>query len=175
MCDGTYTPNALADVAGHSTTTTNNEIDDTAGGGETKSQYLANTSKQATSLPVVGIQYPPECFSSLFLENPKLLRLILAHCNKQKCEISPSLRRTLLDLTLEEWNEARRSDDKEKERVRCNQALAVSRILFDTEYYLNIPFFMLPMNNNPWYDKSFFLLLSYYQALMQKKSAITKR
>ena len=116
LCDGTFSPNALADAAGGNSVQTA-ALDD------------RKISKDSQSPPVVAEKFPVELFSLAFLENPKLLRLILTHCNKQKCQISPSLRRTLLELTLEEWNSARRHGDVEKERVRCNQALTVSLFL----------------------------------------------
>lgn len=121
LCDGTFSPNALADAAGGSP----------ARGAEAALQEAQSASGTATAAtttqttPTPAEKYPVEWFSYAFLENPKLLRLILTHCNKQKCEMSPSLRRTLLELTLEEWNSARRHGDIEKERVRRNQALTV--------------------------------------------------
>ena len=45
------------------------------------------------------------------MENPKLFRLILSHCGRNDCVLTPMLRRTLLELTLDEWNSARRTGD----------------------------------------------------------------
>lgn len=69
--------------------------------------------------------YPVHLFASAFMENPKMLRLILAHCNRNKCPLTPSLRRTLLELTLAEWNQAKRSGDTESEKLRRKEAIAV--------------------------------------------------
>jgi len=102
---------------------------DSEGNGKNKDQDEKKAGENVDKDPlpsIVSEKYPVQMFSYAFLENPKLLRLILTHCNKQKCEMTPSLRRTLLELTLEEWNNARRHGDVEKERVRRNQALAVS-------------------------------------------------
>lgn len=70
--------------------------------------------------------YPVHLFASSFMENPKTLRLILAHCNRNKCILTPSLRRTLLELTLAEWNQAKRSGDTEAAKMRRKEAIAVS-------------------------------------------------
>jgi hypothetical protein len=70
--------------------------------------------------------YPVALFASAFVEHPKLLRLILAHCNRNKCRITPTLRRTLLELTLSEWNQAKRMGDTETEKLRHKEAIAVS-------------------------------------------------
>ena len=68
--------------------------------------------------------YPVHVFTSAFLENPKILRLILTHCNRNKCYLTPSLRRTLLELTLAEWNQAKRTGDMEAEKMRRKEAIA---------------------------------------------------
>lgn len=73
--------------------------------------------------------YPVHLFASAFMENPKMLRLILTHCNRNKCPLTPSLRRTLLELTLAEWNQAKRSGDTEAEKLRRKEAIAVSDVL----------------------------------------------
>jgi vacuolar protein sorting-associated protein 11 len=70
--------------------------------------------------------YPVHLFSTAFMDNPKMLRLILTHCNRNKCPLTPSLRRTLLELTLSEWNQAKRSGDTESEKLRRKEAIAVS-------------------------------------------------
>jgi hypothetical protein len=72
--------------------------------------------------------YPVHLFASAFMENSKMLRLILAHCNRNKCPLTPSLRRTLLELTLAEWNQAKRSGDTEAEKLRRKEAIAVSPV-----------------------------------------------
>jgi vacuolar protein sorting-associated protein 11 len=68
--------------------------------------------------------YPVYVFASCFVENPKMLRLILTHCNRNKCPLTPSLRRTLLELTLSEWNQAKRTGDTEAEKLRRKEAIA---------------------------------------------------
>jgi vacuolar protein sorting-associated protein 11 len=68
--------------------------------------------------------YPVHVFASCFMENPKILRLILTHCNRNKCPLTPSLRRTLLELTLSEWNQAKRTGDTEAEKLRRKEAIA---------------------------------------------------
>jgi hypothetical protein len=70
--------------------------------------------------------YPVHIFASAFMEHPKMLRLILSHCNRNKCPLTPSLRRTLLELTLAEWNTAKRTGDTEAEKMRRKEAIAVS-------------------------------------------------
>ena len=72
--------------------------------------------------------YPFHLFASAFVESPKVLRLILAHCNRNKCPLTPSLRRSLLELTLAEWNDARRTGDTEAEKLRRKEAITVSRL-----------------------------------------------
>jgi len=49
--------------------------------------------------------------------------MILAHCNRNRCYLTPSLRRTLLELTLADWNNAKRSGDTETERLRRKEAI----------------------------------------------------
>lgn len=83
-------------------------------------EFAADESTQACD------PYPVHLFASSFMENPKTLRLILAHCNRNKCKLTPSLRRTLLELTLAEWNQAKRNGDTEAEKLRRKEAIAVS-------------------------------------------------
>jgi vacuolar protein sorting-associated protein 11 len=68
--------------------------------------------------------YPVHIFASAFMENPRMLRLILTHCNRNRCPLTPSLRRTLLELTLAEWNQAKRTGDTEAEKLRRKEAIA---------------------------------------------------
>ena len=105
LCDGTYTPSILA----------NNS--ETAMHAETKSSTIDR--------PVVSDKYPAHLFSNSFLENSKLLRMILAHCYQKKCILSSELKRTLLELTLEEWNAAKRVDDAELMKTRHKDAMSV--------------------------------------------------
>lgn len=107
LCVGTYSARALA---GLSTT----EVTD-----------LKKMIEYATDdRPKACTPYPVELFASAFLEHPKLLRLILAHCNRNKCPLAPSLRRTLLELTLAEWNQAKRTGDTEAQKLRYKEAIA---------------------------------------------------
>jgi len=108
LCVGTYSPSALADAALVDTNDLNKMIE-------------RATDDQAHSCD----PYPVYLFASAFIEHPKMLRLILAHCNRNKCPLTPSLRRTLLELTLAEWNQAKRSGDTEAEKLRHKEAIAV--------------------------------------------------
>ncbi|VEU41179.1 unnamed protein product [Pseudo-nitzschia multistriata] len=107
LCLGTFSPQKLAD---------------------SQAAVMANA-KKLLEQPVDDRDracdpYPVHVFASAFLENPKILRLILTHCNRNKCYLSPSLRRTLLELTLQEWNQAKRTGDMEAERMRRKEAIA---------------------------------------------------
>lgn len=108
LCVGTYSPKALADAA---------LIDAVS----LKKMIEHSTDDK----PKSHDPYPVHLFASAFIENPKMLRLILTHCNRNKCHITPSLRRTLLELTLSEWNQARRLGDAEAERMRHKEAITV--------------------------------------------------
>lgn len=107
LCDGTYSPNSL-----------------------TAARSLVALSGEAleslTSLadrPKVCRLFPVEMFCTIFLEQPKLLRLILSHCKRRKCTLPPALRRTHLELTLEEWFNAKRDGDEELEHARAKEAM----------------------------------------------------
>lgn len=108
LCVGTYSPKSLANAALVDSTDLKKMLD-----------RKVDESEQ-TSKP-----YPVHLFASAFIENPKILRLILAHCNRNKCPLTPSLRRTLLELSLLEWNQAKRSGDTEAEKLRHREAIAV--------------------------------------------------
>jgi hypothetical protein len=105
LCDGTFSPTALADAAAGRTVRSTD--------GEEKGLACER-------------RYPISLFANSFLENPKLFRLILSHCRRNDCVLSPMLRRTLLELTLEEWNAAKRIGDGEVERHRHDEAITVS-------------------------------------------------
>jgi hypothetical protein len=96
LCDGSYSPTALADAAA----------------GRPSIQQKDNAYK-----------YPFNLFSNAFQENPKLLRLILSHCRRNQCVLTPTLRRTLLELTLDEWSAAKRTGDSHVERTRHMEAM----------------------------------------------------
>eukprot|EP00977_Amphora_coffeiformis_P002374 scaffold448_cov156-Amphora_coffeaeformis.AAC.3 len=107
LCVGTYSARALAGLSTHEVTDLKKMV-----------EYTTDDRAQACE------PYPIELFASAFLEHPKLLRLILAHCNRNKCPISPSLRRTLLELTLDEWNQSKRTGDTEAQKLRYKEAIA---------------------------------------------------
>jgi vacuolar protein sorting-associated protein 11 len=110
LCVGTYSPQSLAEAA-HM---------DSQGIGKMLEFGIDEK-------PRVCEPYPVDVFASAFIEHPKLLRLILSHCNRNKCPLSASLRRTLLELTLSEWSHARRAGDTEAEKLRHREAITVSR------------------------------------------------
>ena len=113
LCLGTYSPKALADVASG-----NNPI--------ALNILLQYNSNATIDHPRHCDPYPVQLFlPNTFVEHPKMLRLVLAHCNRNKCPLSPSLRRTLLELTLAEWNQAKRSGDIEAEKLRTKEAITV--------------------------------------------------
>jgi len=98
LCDGSYSPTALADAAAGRPSVTDSQKDD-------------------------AYKYPISLFSNAFQENPKLLRLILSHCRRNNCALTPMLRRTLLELTLDEWSSAKRTGDSHVERTRHMEAM----------------------------------------------------
>ena len=98
LCDGSYSPTALADAAAGRPSVTDSQRDD-------------------------AYKYPISLFSNAFQENPKLLRLILSHCRRNNCAVTPMLRRTLLELTLDEWSAAKRTGDSHVERTRHMEAM----------------------------------------------------
>ena len=98
LCDGSYSPTALADAAAGRPSVTDPQKDD-------------------------AYKYPISLFSNAFQENPKLLRLILSHCRRNNCTLTPMLRRTLLELTLDEWSSAKRTGDSHVERTRHMEAM----------------------------------------------------
>lgn len=111
LCVGTYSPKNLAEAALVDPGDLQNMIELPAG-----------------DKPKACEPYPVDLFAPAFVEHPKMLRLVLAHCNRNKCSLAPGLRRTLLELTLAEWNQARRSGDTEAEKLRHKEAIAVSRV-----------------------------------------------
>jgi len=126
LCVGTYTPKALADASIADTL-------DAAAATTTAAALGLNKMVNSHENPkaVVIKPYPIHLFASAFVEHPKILRLLLSHCNRNKCPLTPSLRRTLLELTLAEWNHAKRSGDTEAEKLRHKEAIAVRRLTGD--------------------------------------------
>lgn len=109
LCDGVYSPSPLAEL-GHNR------------------QSLApfeESLETGTTNEVTCDMYPVSDFSSAFLENPKILRVILAHCHKFKRNMDNAHKRMLLELTLEDWNAAKRSGDLDRENIRRESAMAL--------------------------------------------------
>lgn len=75
--------------------------------------------------PAACGMYPMELFLPAFAENPKLLRLILAHCFRNKFVLSQSLKRALLELTLEEWNSGNRTQNSTLKEARRSEAISL--------------------------------------------------
>jgi vacuolar protein sorting-associated protein 11 len=114
LCLGTYSPNALAEVA----------LGTNPAALYKMLQYQNNT---LSDHPKYCDPYPVQAFlPKTFVEHPKMLRLVLAHCNRNKVPLTACLRRTLLELTLAEWNQAKRSGDLEAMKLRRKEAIAVS-------------------------------------------------
>ena len=111
LCLGTYSPKALADAAMDVALEANKML---------RSEVIDEREK-------LHEPYPIRLFYAAFLDNPKMLRLILAHCNRNKCHLTPSLRRTLLELTLSEWRTAQRCGDTEVASSRKKEAIAVRK------------------------------------------------
>lgn len=113
ICLGTFSPKALAEAS-----IVNNPA--------ALYKLLQYNSSAAVDHPKHCEPYPVQLFlPRTFVEHPKMLRLVLAHCNRNRCPLTPSLRRTLLELTLAEWNQAKRSGDTEAEKLRYREAIAV--------------------------------------------------
>jgi len=99
LCDGSYSPTAMADAA-------------------------AGREGNSTQCE----KYPISLFANAFMENQKLFRLILSHCRRNDCVLTPMLRRTLLELTLDEWNAAKRTGDMHAQKLRHDEAISVREI-----------------------------------------------
>jgi hypothetical protein len=110
LCVGTYSPSALKELTNKSAS------------GENVSKILEHVAMDEHTKRCDP--YPVHLFAPAFVEHPKMLRLILAHCNRNKCYLTPSLRRTMLELTLAEWNQAKRKGDTEAEKLRRREAIA---------------------------------------------------
>jgi hypothetical protein len=104
LCDGSYSPTAIADVAAGRPTSA----------AEAKNGIDGKCQK-----------YPISLFANAFMENPKLFRLILSHCRRNDWDLTPTLRRTLLELTLDEWNVAMRTGDSQIQKHRHDEAIMV--------------------------------------------------
>ncbi len=109
LCDGVYSPGALASVGERRKVTSD----------------VLKELLESKDRPQTCEMYPVHFFSTAFMENPKLLRVILAHCLKNKRYLTSSLKRTLLELTLEEWNVAKRTKNMILEKTRRDEAMAI--------------------------------------------------
>lgn len=105
LCDGTYSPNSL--TAARSLVALSGEALETS----------------FSERPKVCRFFPFQMFEKSFIEHHKLMRLILSHCKRAKCVLIPSLRRTHLELTLEEWAVAVKDEDKDTELAREKEAV----------------------------------------------------
>ena len=114
LCDGTYEP-SVSSSSNLSESFRNRRKE-----GDLVERFEANLNK-----PSACEKYPMELFSPGFAENPKLLRLILAHCFRNKFVLNQSLKRTLLELTLEEWNSAKRSQNSRLKEARRSEAISL--------------------------------------------------
>ncbi|KAL7550009.1 hypothetical protein ACHAWF_014291 [Thalassiosira exigua] len=110
LCDGTFAPADAADAAAGGATT--------VGGAEGEGAASGAGGGRCD-------RYPVSLFANAFLENPRLLRLVLAHCRRNDRVLTPSLRRTLLELTLDEWSAAQRTGDSRAEKLRHDEAVAM--------------------------------------------------
>jgi hypothetical protein len=106
LCDGVYTPTSVS-------------------GSDATKRDILKESLEPSDRSRTCDYYPVHLFSSAFLESPKLLRVILSHCYKNRREMTPALKRMLLELTLEEWNIAKKSKDVDKETMRRDEAIAM--------------------------------------------------
>jgi hypothetical protein len=104
LCGGSYSPTAISDIAAGRPTTQAEAKND----GDRKCE-----------------KYPISLFANAFMENPKLFRLILSHCRRNDWELTPMLRRTLLELTLDEWNAAKCTGDVQVQKQRHDEAIMV--------------------------------------------------
>jgi hypothetical protein len=109
LCDGVYSPGALANVGERRKVTSD----------------VLKELLESKDRPQTCELYPVHLFSTAFMENPKLLRVILSHCLKNKRHLTSSLIRTLLELTLEEWNAAKRADNSNLEKTRRDEAMSI--------------------------------------------------
>lgn len=129
LCLGTFSPKALSEVSIVNNPTALYKL----------LQYNTNTTISTTTTnvgdqPMLCDPFPAQIFlPRTFVEHPKMLRLVLAHCNRNKCPLTPELRRTLLELTLSEWNRSKRSGDTESEKLRYKEAIAVSVYFLQNE------------------------------------------
>jgi hypothetical protein len=104
LCEGSYLPSVMADAA--------------AG-----PSVMATQSGTTDDKKFKCEKYPSSLFVNAFMENPKLLRLILSHCRRNDLVLTPMLKRTLLELTLDEWNVGKRMGDVHVQKLRRDEAI----------------------------------------------------
>mmetsp|Transcript_31712 Transcript_31712/g.69632 ORF Transcript_31712/g.69632 Transcript_31712/m.69632 type:complete len:1416 (+) Transcript_31712:195-4442(+) len=121
LCDGTYSQSGLADAA----TATVAGGDAAAGGDSSTAMPPPLIEGSISSSGGSGKRFPPHLFADCFVEQPKLLRLLLSTCRTRRCHLSPELKRTLLELTLDEWSGARRRGDSALERRKKAEVMDI--------------------------------------------------
>jgi hypothetical protein len=102
LCEGSYSPSVMADAAAGPSVMAQSGTDD--------KKFKCE-------------KYPISLFVNAFMENPKLLRLILSHCRRNDLVLTPMLKRTLLELTLDEWNVGKRIGDVHVQKLRRDEAI----------------------------------------------------
>ena len=102
LCEGSYSPSIMADAAAGPSVMAQSGTDD--------KKFKCE-------------KYPISLFVNAFMENPKLLRLILSHCRRNDLVLTPMLKRTLLELTLDEWNVGKRMGDVHVQKLRRDEAI----------------------------------------------------
>mmetsp|Transcript_23120 Transcript_23120/g.35442 ORF Transcript_23120/g.35442 Transcript_23120/m.35442 type:complete len:1153 (+) Transcript_23120:35-3493(+) len=109
LCNGTYSPSSLLDLTAPTPRVVGTQ----------------RPSNQELPEQELYEKYTVESFTFAFLENPRVLRLVLAHCNRSRCALNPSLSRTLLELTLEEMKTAAQSGELEIANIRKREAVSM--------------------------------------------------
>lgn len=115
LCDGLYSPTSFAELGQGGDCLDSNRY----------SIVPIECSTEPNSQNLTCALYPVSDFSSAFLENPKILLVILAHCHKNKRHMDYAHKRMLLELTLEDWNAAKKSGDLDRENIRKESALGL--------------------------------------------------
>jgi len=109
LCDGVYSPGVLAGVGERRKVTS-----------DVLKELLESKHREVSCE-----MYPVHLFSTAFMENPKLLRVILYHCFSHKRTLSISLKRTLLQLILEEWSAAKSAGNSDLQKSRRDDAISI--------------------------------------------------
>ena len=122
LCDGSFSPTNLAAAASRG--------GDAAAGGDSSSNSMPpplveGSAKLSATSGGSGKRFNPRRFTDCFVEQPKLLRLLLATCRERKCHLSADLKRCLLELTLDEWAVGRRRGDSAQERRKRAEVMDI--------------------------------------------------